>query len=138
MLWGPSAVAVDSSGNLYIADTQNNRIRKVTPGGTISTVAGNGPTGLSGNYGGDGGPATSAALSYPHGLSIDAAGNLYIADSVNGRIRKVTTAGLITTVAGTGVAGFGGDGAGDGRPTLATTWNGDGCFWQSLHIGLRQ
>jgi uncharacterized protein (TIGR03437 family) len=109
MLWGPSAVTVDASGTLYISDTQNNRIRKVTPAGIITTVAGSGPAGLSGSYGGDGGPATSAALSYPHGVAIDAGGNLYIADSVNNRIRKVTPAGTITTVAGTGGPGFGGD-----------------------------
>jgi uncharacterized protein (TIGR03437 family) len=114
MLWAPSAAALDVQGNIYIADTQNNRIRKVTTAGIITTVTGSGPTGLAGGFGGDGGPATSAALSSPHAVAIDAAGNIYIADSGNNRIRKVTPAGAITTVAGTGPAGstggFGGDG----------------------------
>jgi hypothetical protein len=74
---------------------------------TISTIAGNGIAG----YSGDGGPATSAALNDPYGVAVDAAGNLYIADDANNRIRKVATNGTITTVAGTGAAGFGGDGA---------------------------
>ena len=93
--WG---VAVDSAGNLYIADTQNCRIRKVNASGTITTVAGNGTSG----YSGDGGPATSAELSYPYGVAVDSAGNLYIADTQNYRIRKVNASGTITTVAGNG------------------------------------
>ena len=105
---GPTGVAVDSAGVLYIADTGNIRIRKVS-GGTISTVAGNGNAGFSG----DGGPATSASLSgpssAPHGLALDAAGNLYLADGGNSRVRKVS-AGTITTVAGNGQQGFSGDG----------------------------
>jgi len=100
----PAAVAVDSAGNLYIADTENNRIRKVS-GGTITTVAGNGAYGFSG----DGGPATSASLNYPPGVVVDSVGNLYIADSGNNRIRKVS-GGTITTVAGDGVDRFSGDG----------------------------
>ena len=100
----PTAVAVDASGNLFIADSLNNRIRKVTPGGTITTVAGNGSAG----FGGDGGPAASALLDQPSGLAIDASGNLFFADSSNHRIRKVTPGGVITTVAG---GGFGGDNA---------------------------
>ena len=84
----PSDVAVDASGNLFIADSYNNRVRVVLPGGTITTVAGNGELGFSG----DGGPATSAELSGPEGVALDASGNLFIADSGNGRIRKVALA----------------------------------------------
>jgi uncharacterized repeat protein (TIGR01451 family) len=102
----PWGLALDSAGNLYIADMSNNRIRKITPGGVISTVAGTGVSGFSG----DGGAASSAQLSGPGGVAVDAAGNLYIADSFNNRIRRVNPAGIITTVAGTGLAGFAGDG----------------------------
>ena len=79
-------MALDSAGNLYIADSNNHRIRKVTPGGTISTYAGTGTEGFSG----DGGPATAAHLDRPDGVALDSAGNLYIADLGNSRIRKVT------------------------------------------------
>lgn len=102
----PGGVAVDAAGNLYIADTHNQRIRKVTTDGVITTVAGTGVVG----YSGDEGPATSAQLNTPNGLSIDAEGNLYIADTYNNTIRKVATDGVITTVAGTGGFGYSGDG----------------------------
>jgi sugar lactone lactonase YvrE len=101
----PFGVAVDTVGNLYIADTSNHRIRKVDTSGVITTVAGNGTEGFSG----DGGAATSATLNTPIGVAVDAAGNLYIADAFNNRIRKVNAAGVITTVAGNGDARFSGD-----------------------------
>jgi trimeric autotransporter adhesin len=102
----PQGVAVDGAGNLYIADANNNRVRKVSPVGIISTVAGDGTLG----YSGDGGPATSAQLSGPAGVATDGAGNLYIADQFNNRIREVSPSGIITTVAGSGAKGFSGDG----------------------------
>jgi hypothetical protein len=104
-VYSPSVMAMDAPGNMYIAETDGGRIFKVTTSGTILTFAG---TGIPG-YSGDGGPATSAQLSSPEGLAIDAAGTVYISDSGNRRIRKVTRSGVITTVAGGGFA-FGGDG----------------------------
>ncbi len=105
-LRSPSDVAVDGAGNLFIADTSNQRIRKVDTSGVITTVAGTGGYGFSG----DGGPATAARLAFPGGVAVDGAGNLFIADTSNQRIRKVDMAGVITTVAGTGERGFSGDG----------------------------
>jgi hypothetical protein len=102
----PSDVAIDSSGNIYIADYSNNRVRKVNTSGVISTYAGTGTWG----YSGDGGQATSAKLATPSGVALDSSGNLYIADFENKRIRKVTTAGVISTVAGNGTGGDTGDG----------------------------
>ena len=100
----PYGVAVDAAGNLYIADTYNNRIRKVFSDGTIATIAGSDPPVYGslypGGYSGDGGPATSALLKLPHAVAVDAAGNIYIADTGNFVIRKVTSDGIITTVAG--------------------------------------
>ena len=105
-LYGPTGVAVDSSGALYIVDSENHRIRRVDKAGRITTVAGNGETG----YRGDGGPAAGATLYYPYGLAVDNTGNLYIADTWNHRIRRVDAGGTITTVAGNGGQGFGGGG----------------------------
>ena len=102
----PVGVAVDASGNVYIADYLNHRIRKVNTSGIISTIAGTGIAGFSG----DGGPAISAQIYDPHGVSIDASGNIYIADQGNNRIRKVNVSGIITTIAGTGGTGYSGDG----------------------------
>lgn len=102
----PSGLAVDSAGNVYIADTYNNRIRRVSPDGVISTIAGTGGFG----YAGDGGPAVLAQLALPMGLALDAQGNLYIADYLNRRVRRVSPDGIITTVAGDGQAGYSGDG----------------------------
>jgi len=108
----PSGVAIDSAGNLYIADEFNNCVRKVDSTGKITTVAGAGPE--SAGFKGDGGAATGALLNLPVGVAVDAAGNVYIADSANYRVRKITVStGIITTVAGGGnggLAGFSGDG----------------------------
>ncbi len=112
---GPTAVVADSHGNFYISSNLDCRIRKVSVDGTISTIAGTGVPGFSG----DGGPATLAAIHQPEGLFIDRQGNLFICDSYNNRIRKVDTNGIITTVAGSGESGFGGDG---GQATVAKIW----------------
>jgi uncharacterized protein (TIGR03437 family) len=104
-LYGPTGLALDSDGNLYIADTQNQRICVLAPGGTISTIAG---TGISG-YGGDGGAAMAAQLSYPAAVAVDANENLYIADTGNNRVREVTPGGNIATIAGSGDAAYNGD-----------------------------
>jgi uncharacterized protein YjiK len=115
---GAFGVAVDASGNLYIADYYNARIRKVTATtGVITTVAGNGTSGFTG----DGGLATSAEINHAFGVTVDASGNLYIADTSNNRIRMVTAStGIITTVVGNGTQGFTGDG---GAATSAELWN---------------
>src|SRR5207247_6691097 len=105
-LSNPTGVALDGNGNLYIADTGNNRIRKVTPNGIIVTIAGTGAAG----YGGDGGAATDAQLSSPSSVTVDAPGNLYIADTENHVVREVLAKGIITTVAGTGIQGRSDDG----------------------------
>ena len=102
----PFGAAVDASGNLFIADMGNNVIRKVNPNGIITTVAGNG----SGGYSGDGGAATNASLNQPFGAAVDASGKLFIADTVNSVIREVNPNGTITTVAGNGSGGYSGDG----------------------------
>lgn len=108
-------LAADAAGNLYVADGPNFRLRRVDPGGTISTVAGNG----SRFFAGDGGPATSAMFAGLVDLAVDAAHNLYVEDSANNRVRKVDTSGIVTTVAGNGVAGF----SGDGGPAPAASLN---------------
>ncbi|MEI9972609.1 MAG: hypothetical protein WDO73_11440 [Ignavibacteriota bacterium] len=102
----PYGLAVDTNGYLYIADLDNNRVRRVSPAGIIDTYAGNGNQGSSG----DNGPATRARMLSPRNVLVDAAGNLYISEFSGHRIRKVTPQGVITTVAGTGVAGLRGDG----------------------------
>jgi sugar lactone lactonase YvrE len=110
----PTGVAVDNAGNLFIVDTNNNRIRRVSPSGIITTVAGNGAADF-----GDGGPSTSAALRYPTGVAVDGTGNLFIADLGNNRIRKVSPSGIIITVAGAGTKGF----TGDGGPATSAEMN---------------
>ena len=101
----PLGVAVDNSGNVYVADRYNSRIRKIDASGIITTIAGGGTGGL-----GDGGPATNAGLSNPNGVAIDNAGNIYISDGGHSRIRKVNTSGIISTVAGNGSGWYTGDG----------------------------
>jgi uncharacterized protein (TIGR03437 family) len=115
-LSAPNGVAVDSLGNIFVADTGANRVRKISPGGIITTVAGNGQAPPTGGLLGDGGPATSASLLSPAAVAPDSAGDLYISDTGNNRIRKVSPAGIITTVAGNGSSTSYGDG---GQATLA-------------------
>jgi uncharacterized protein (TIGR03437 family) len=109
----PAALAIGPDGSLYIADITNHRIRRIAPNGTVSTVAGNGVA----TFGGDGGPGTAASLREPTGVVVDRQGNVFIADAANSRIRKVDTNGVITTIAGTGVGSF----SGDGGPATAAT-----------------
>lgn len=111
----PCGIAFDASGNLYFTDNDNWRIRKIDRHGIISTVAGNGECGFSG----DGGPALKAALSYPLGIAVDRAGGIYFSDSGNQRIRKIDARGVISTIAGSGKAGF----SGDGGPALKAEFN---------------
>jgi trimeric autotransporter adhesin len=106
-LFFPSGVALDANRNLLIADALNNRIRKVDANGVITTVAGNGTAA----YAGDDGAATNASLNRPSGLAVDGVGNFYICDGYNNRIRRVDTNGIISTVAGNGIATYAGDGA---------------------------
>ncbi len=113
MLRGPTAIAFDPSGAVLISDSRNNRIRRVS-GPTITTLVGNGTAG----FAGDNGPASSAQVNRPGAMAFDAAGNLYIADTYNQRIRKIV-AGTISTVAGNGVIGSSGDGA----PATAASLN---------------
>jgi NHL repeat-containing protein len=101
----PSAVALNASGDLLIADTANSRIRRVDAAGMISVLVRNGKSGVIG----DGGPANLASLAAPNGVAVDRYGNIFIADTGNHRIRCVDTSGAITTIAGTGRAGFSGD-----------------------------
>ena len=112
-LSSPEGVAVDSAGNIYFTEHFGHRIRKIDTDGIITTVAGNG----SGGYSGDGGKATEASLNYPIGVMVDNVGNIYIADPGNNRIRKVDTDGIITTVAGNGIRSYSSDG---GKATEAS------------------
>ena len=112
---GPQCVAVDSAGRSYVADTLNHRVRKINAAGVITTLAGNGTQGFSG----DGGPAAGAALNSSGCVTLDAAGNAYVADTGNHRVRRVAPDGTITTLAGTGVVGS----SGDGGPASVATLN---------------
>jgi sugar lactone lactonase YvrE len=120
----PRGTFADMTGNIFIADTANHRVRKIDPSGIITTVAGNGLPGFSG----DNEPATAASLHYPTSVFADAAGALYIADSFNDRIRKVDSSGIITTIAGSEETGYTGDGGAAtlGRAELPT--GGEGRF----------
>ncbi len=102
----PRGLAVDGSGNVYVSDINSHRIRRIDPDGVITTIAGTGEQG----YGGDGGPATEAQLNWPWGLVVDDSDNLYVADAISNRIRRIDSEGVITTIAGTGERGYGGDG----------------------------
>jgi len=106
----PCHLVVDSGGTLYIADSGNRRIRKVTPDGIISTIAGTGED----SFSGDSGPALKAPIAFPSAIAIDEDGNLYVADFLNHRIRRISKGGVITTIAGTGEPEYNGD----GRPAL--------------------
>ena len=114
----PEGLAIDQAGNLYVADTAGHRVRKITPDGTITTVAGNG----SGGFTGDGGPATQASLYYPKGLAVDPSGNLFIADWLNSRVRVVTPDGTIYTAAGNGAFSYYGDGGPATNAALRFPW----------------
>ncbi|HXB12326.1 MAG TPA: T9SS type A sorting domain-containing protein, partial [Bacteroidia bacterium] len=126
----PWSICLDRIGNLYIADQNNNRIRKVDLGGTITTIAGNGFAG----YTGDGGQATNCRLNQPLGVAADTLGNIFIADYGNNVIRKINGAGVISTYAGTGGVGFSGD---KGPATVATLNAPSGVMmdrYQNLYI----
>src|SRR3954452_14517330 len=99
MFNNPNNLALDSSGNIYIADMVNNRIRKVTPAGMVTTFAG------SGTYGSTNGFGTSATVAAPQGIAVDSSGNVYVGDSDNNMIRKITPAGSVSTFAGQTTAG---------------------------------
>jgi sugar lactone lactonase YvrE len=118
-IWQPSSVAADAAGNIYLADNGNNCIRKVDTFGIITTVAGNGTN----SFSGDGGQATAATISGPAAICLDSFNNLYISDWGNSRIRKVNSSGIISTIVGTGIYGFSGDG---GQATAAKIFAPDG------------
>ncbi|MGH9125381.1 MAG: protease pro-enzyme activation domain-containing protein, partial [Acidimicrobiales bacterium] len=120
LMGGPSAMAIDGAGNLYVADILDNRVRKITPAGIVTDFAGS-PTGVAGNSG-DGGLATSALLKGPMGVAVDSVGNVYIADTGNQRIRKVSPDGVITNFAGNQNGEYGN--VGDGGPATAAQFAG--------------
>lgn len=112
-LFYPCSICIDKAGNIYVSDEGSNRIRKVDTFGIITTIAGAGPSGVgAGSFAGDGGPATAAYLNGPVGIRCDTAGNIYFCDAGNNRIRKINSAGIITTIAGNGTAGYSGDDCG--------------------------
>src|SRR5262249_3762617 len=111
----PRGITIDRNGNILFTDGGNYRVRRIDPQGIITTIAGNGTIG----YTGDGGPAINASFSDLYGLAVDRNGNIYICDEGNSVIRKVDAAGIITTVAGNGTAGF----SGDGGPATSASLN---------------
>ena len=114
----PQGIAFDALGNLYIVDKGNNRIRKVTANLFLTTIAGNGTQG----FGGDGGPATNAALDLPFDVTVDSTGVVYVADTFNHRVRAIDNNGKISTLAGTGAASYSGDGGNPAQATLNTPY----------------
>ena len=132
LLFFPLSVAVDSVGDLYIADSRNHRTRQVNVSGTITTVAGTGDP----DFAGDGGQARGADLFAPRDLTFDADGNLYIADLGNRRVRKVTLGGVISTVAGNGTFGSSGDGGPCDLRGASPRWRGSG--WRRKPVYCRQ
>ncbi|MBI4903905.1 MAG: SMP-30/gluconolactonase/LRE family protein [Acidobacteria bacterium] len=123
-LYGPDGVAVDRTGNVFVSDSYNHRIRKISPDGVITTIAGNGGAGSTGN----GNPATSAAILYPSHLVLDSNGNLYFA-GYDTRIRKVTAAGIMQAFAGSGSYGF----AGDGGPAVQAAF---GDYYSNIGVAV--
>ena len=132
----PKDIAFDASENMYIADTANHVIRKVSPDGVITTFAGiGGDISGAGGYSGDGGPAATARMNQPSGLAVDNAGNVYVSDTENYRVRKITPGGIITTIAGNGTRGYSGDA---GLAALAQLTNPTGLAFDAagnLYIG---
>jgi uncharacterized protein (TIGR03437 family) len=116
----PAGLAIDAAGNVLISDSNDDRVRYIAPNGNLYTFAG---ANQWDTFGGDGGPANAASLFHPYGLAVDGQGNVYIADSANNRVRKVATDGTITTVAGTGTAGFSGDGGPAVNAKLNRPWD---------------
>jgi outer membrane protein assembly factor BamB len=116
---------VDAAGNIFIADTYHHRIRKVTLDGIITTIAGNSPAGpypgaVQGGFSGDDGPAIDAQLSFPLDVAVDGAGNIFIADLGNNRVREISPDGIIRTIAGDGTQGYSGDGGPATRASLSS------------------
>ena len=129
-VYGPSGIAVDGAGNTYFSDYYNQRVRRISSSGNITTVAGNGTAGFTG----DNVIGNSTRLNNPMGLAADAYGNVYIADKGNNRIRKIDSSGYITTIAGTGTGGYTGD---NGPATDAQLFNPTGVAvdnWGNVYI----